>query len=76
MPAPNNYTGSLARLAPDGSARAASVVAGPHSGSAVGPELQVDLCVIGGGSGGFFFGQHLFVLAVTPFEQAQGTFFG
>lgn len=52
MPAPNNYTGSLARLAPDGSARAASVVAGPHSGSAAGPEFQVDLCVIGGGSGG------------------------
>jgi pyruvate/2-oxoglutarate dehydrogenase complex dihydrolipoamide dehydrogenase (E3) component len=52
MPQPNDQVVGLARLSPTGPGAQSTTATRPLAGEAAGAELRVDLCVIGGGSGG------------------------
>jgi pyruvate/2-oxoglutarate dehydrogenase complex dihydrolipoamide dehydrogenase (E3) component len=52
MPQPNDQVVGLARLSPTGPGEQSTTATRPLAGEAAGAELRVDLCVIGGGSGG------------------------
>ena len=52
MPQPNDQVVGLVRLSPTGPGAQSTTATRPLAGEAAGAELRVDLCVIGGGSGG------------------------